>query len=61
MKLFFASVLVLSMFSLGIVGCSEKSSATKEVEVTTPAGTTTVTVEKEVETTGENPPSELPE
>ena len=60
MKLFFASVLVLSMFSLGIVGCSEKSSTTEETKVSTPGGTTTVTVEKEVETTGENPPSEQP-
>jgi hypothetical protein len=60
MKLFFASVLALSMFSLGIVGCSDKSSTTKELKVSTPSGTTTVTVEKEVETTGENPPSEQP-
>jgi hypothetical protein len=60
MKQFLASVLVLSMFSLGTVGCAEKSSTTKELEVATPGGTTTVTVEKEVKTTGENPPSEQP-
>jgi len=60
MKLFLASVVVLSMFSLGAVGCGEKSSTTKEIKVSTPGGTTTVTVEKEVETTGDNPPSEQP-
>ena len=60
MKLFLASVLVLSMFSLGTVGCAEKSSTTKEIKVSTPGGTTTVTVEKEVEKTGDNPPSEQP-
>ena len=60
MKQFLASVLVLSVFSLGAVGCAEKSSTTKEVKVSTPGGTTTVTLEKEVKTTGDNPPSEQP-
>jgi hypothetical protein len=60
MKLFFASIMVLSMFSLGIVGCSEKSSTTETTKVTTPAGTATVTVEKEVETTGDNAPPAKP-
>ena len=60
MKLLLASVLLLSMFSLTTVGCGEKSTATKEVKVSTPDGTTTVTVEKEVKKTGDNPPSEKP-
>jgi len=60
MKQLFASVLVLSLFSLGAVGCTEKSSTTREVKVSTPGGTTTVTIEKEVEKTGDNPPSEKP-
>jgi hypothetical protein len=60
MKQFLASVVVLSMFSLGTVGCAEKSSTTKEIKVSTPGGTTTVTVEKEVENSGDNPPSEQP-
>ena len=60
MKQFFASVLVLSLFSLGAVGCAEKSSTSREVKVSTPGGTTTVTIEKEVEKTGDNPPSEKP-
>jgi hypothetical protein len=58
MKQFFASVLVLSLLSLGTVGCAEKSSTSREVKVSTPGGTTTVTVEKEVTKTGDNPPSE---
>ena len=57
MKLFFASVFVLSSFALGVVGCAEKATVTKETKVSTPGGTTTVTVEEEVKKTGENPPS----
>jgi hypothetical protein len=60
MKRCFASVLVLSLLSLSALGCAEKSSASKEVKVSTPGGTTTVTVEKEVKKTGDNPPSKLP-
>jgi hypothetical protein len=56
MKQFFASVLVLSLFSAVMVGCAEKSSSTTETKVSTPGGTTTVTVEKEVKQTGDNPP-----
>jgi hypothetical protein len=60
MKLFFASILILSVFSLGIVGCNEKSSTTEKTKVATPEGTTTVTVEKEVKKTGDNPPPAKP-
>ena len=60
MKLFFASIVVLSLFSLGTIGCAEKSSITEETTVSTPGGTTTTTVTKEVEKSGENPPSEQP-
>ncbi len=56
MKQLFASVLVLSLFSTVMVGCAEKSSSTTETKVSTPGGTTTVTVEKEVKQTGDNPP-----
>jgi hypothetical protein len=56
MKQFLASVLVLGTFSLGIVGCAEKATVTEETKVSTPGGTTTVTVEKEVKKTGDNPP-----
>ena len=60
MKLILASIVILSLFSLGAVGCAEKSTATRETEVSTPGGTTTTTVTKEVEKTGDNPPSEQP-
>jgi hypothetical protein len=56
MKQFLASVFVLSVFSLGIVGCAEKATVTKETKVTTPGGTTTFTEEKQVKQTGDNPP-----
>jgi hypothetical protein len=56
MKQFLASVLFLSVFFLGIFGCAEKASITKETKVSTPGGTTTVTVEKKVKQTGDNPP-----
>jgi hypothetical protein len=56
MKQFLASVLIMSVFSLGMVGCADKASVTKETKVSTPGGTTTVTVEKEVKKTGDNPP-----
>ena len=58
MMRYLASVLVLGGLSLAALGCSEKSSATKETEVSTPGGTTTTTVTKEVEKTGDNPPAE---
>jgi hypothetical protein len=60
MKQLFASVLILSMFTLGAVGCAEKSTTSREVEVSTPSGTTTVTVEKEVKKTGEESPTTAP-
>ena len=56
MKQFLASVLVLSVFSLGVVGCADKATVTKETKVSTPGGTTTVTKQKEVKQTGDNPP-----
>ena len=55
MKRVIAAVLVLSMFSIGNVGCAEKSATQNEIKVTTPGGTT-VTIEKDVTKTGENPP-----
>ena len=58
MKRYLASVVFLGLFTPALVGCAEKSSATKETTVSTPGGTTTTTVTKEVEKTGENPPTE---
>ena len=57
MKRMLSLVMVLSLFSLGLVGCAEKTETKKESSVSTPEGSTTVTEEKEVKTTGDNPPS----
>ena len=57
MKQFLAAVVVLSLFLLGMVGCAEKATVTKETKVSTPGGTTKVAVEREVKHTGDNPPA----
>jgi len=48
--------------SLGVAGCTEtrKSSAKQETKIATPGGTTTITTEKEVKKTGDNPPATTP-
>ena len=56
MKRFLSLAVILGGMSLGLVGCSKEASVTSEKKVTGPGGTTTVTEEKTVETTGENPP-----
>ena len=56
MKHLMALAVVVGGMSLGLVGCSKEASVTSEKEVTGPGGTTTVTEETTVETTGENPP-----
>jgi hypothetical protein len=56
MKQFIAAVVVLSLFLLGMVGCADKATVTKETKISTPGGTTTVTVEEEIKKSGENPP-----
>jgi hypothetical protein len=56
----FASVLVLSVLSVSNVGCAEKSTTTSETTVSTPDGSTKVTVEKEVTKTGEESPTTAP-
>jgi hypothetical protein len=57
MKRMLSLVMVLSLFSLGFVGCAEKTETKKETTVETPEGTTTETETKEVEKSGENPPA----
>jgi hypothetical protein len=42
--------------SLGLIGCSKTASTKQETKITTPGGTTTVTTEREVKKTGDNPP-----
>jgi len=56
MKRFITSMLTLSILSLSLVGCAEKSTTKTETQASSPNGKTTVTAEKEVKKSGENPP-----
>lgn len=56
----FASVLVLSVLTVSTVGCAEKSTTTSETTVSTPDGSTKVTIEKEFTKTGEESPTTAP-
>lgn len=61
MKRVIAAALIASVVSIGMVGCTEQKSSTKqEMKITTPGGTTTITTEKEVKKTGDNPPAATP-
>ena len=57
MKRILGSVLVLSVLSIGLVGCSEKAKTEKKTTVETPGGTTQETKSTETKTTGDNPPA----
>jgi len=59
MKRIVTATFVTCLFSLNMSGCTEtnESTTTRETQISTPSGTTTVTTEREVKTTGENPPS----
>mgnify|MGYP000674304236 CR=1 FL=1 len=62
MKQLIAVALVAGLFSFGMAGCSDtnKSTTKKETEIDTPGGKTTITTEKEVKQTGDNPPNTSP-
>jgi len=60
MKRMLVSILSVAIVSLGLAGCAEKSTTKTETETSTPGGKTTVTTEKEVKKTGENPPPARP-
>ncbi|MEK6261650.1 MAG: hypothetical protein AABP62_23875 [Planctomycetota bacterium] len=60
MKRVIAATLIASLVLIGIVGCPAKSSTKQETKITTPGGTTTITTEKEVKKTGDNPPTVTP-
>ena len=60
MKRLICAALVLSLLSLGMTGCGEKTSTKTETEIKTPGGTTTITTEKDVKQTGDNPPPARP-
>jgi hypothetical protein len=56
MKRMIAAIVFVGLVSIGLVGCSKTASTKQETKITTPGGTTTVTTEKEVKQTGDNPP-----
>ena len=57
MKTLKSMLLMMSLLGCAaLVGCSEKSSATKSTTVETPNGETTTETTVEVEKSGENPP-----
>ena len=53
MKRTITAVLCLSLISIGLIGCGEKSSTKTETKVTTPTGSKTVTTETDVKKTGD--------
>ncbi len=60
MKRVIAATLITSVVSIGMIGCTEKSSVKQETKFQTPGGTTTITTEKEIKKTGDNPPATTP-
>ena len=61
MKRVIAATLMASLVSIGMAGCTEQKSSTKqEMKISTPGGTTTITTEREVKKTGDNPPPATP-
>jgi len=47
---------VLVFPAVGLVGCGEQSKTGRTETITTPGGTTTTTTERNVKSTGDNPP-----
>ncbi len=62
MKRIIAATLIASVASIGMTGCNEtaKSSTKQETTISTPAGTTTITTEREVKTTEAKPTADKP-
>ena len=59
MKRIVASLLVLGIVCVGIVGCAQKTSTNTEKKVTGPGGETTTT-QQETQKSGQNPPPSKP-
>jgi hypothetical protein len=53
MKRILASVFVLSVLSVGIIGCSDKTKVQKKETVSTPGGSAEKTTTQETKTTGD--------
>lgn len=62
MKRLIVIACLLTVTSLGLMGCNEnKSSSKHEMKIDTPNGTTTITTEKEVKETPDKPDTKTPE
>jgi len=57
MKRILTTSVLIALLSMGMIGCGDKASSTKETTVSTPGGTTTTTESKEVKQTGDHPPA----
>jgi hypothetical protein len=51
------AVAILSGLTIGMVGCTEEASVTKETTVKGPEGTSKVTEKSSVDKSGQNPPA----
>ena len=60
MKHAIAAMLLTGAISTGLVGCTDTATAKKETTITTPGGSTTITTEQKVKTTGDHPPAANP-
>lgn len=62
MNAFTTVAVILGLMMMGVAGCSDKqtSTAKQETTISTPRGQTTITIEKQVEKTGEHHPSSTP-
>jgi ABC-type glycerol-3-phosphate transport system substrate-binding protein len=62
MKRMIAATLMITLVSLGLLGCGgeTKSTIKQETKITTPGGTTTITTERDVKKSGDNPPVARP-
>ena len=54
---FYSLFAIAALCMAGFVGCDRSTTVKTEETVSTPEGTTTTTIEKTVESTGDNPPS----
>lgn len=55
---FLIAMTLTGLLGSGLLGCSDtKSSVKQETEIQTPNGKTTITTEKEIKKSGDNPPA----
>jgi hypothetical protein len=57
MKRLICCIAAMGISFAGIAGCSDKATIKTEKQITTPDGKTTITNEKTIEKSGDNPPA----